>query len=97
MWGKDAKFFDSIYRETGVKPKALEEKTDIFPDMQDYYEAYQILSLSRQRIFGEVQRLQIGDMITYANEFKFSDVQYFIRVMQELDTNFLSYANDKGE
>lgn len=75
----------------GYKPKALEDKLELFPDIEFAHDTFWILAGSRR----QGMPIPVSEMIKYWNEYKILELDEFIRYVQAADIAYLESREEK--
>lgn len=97
---KDEQALWRIYRRTGVMPKPLQDKPELFPYNFDIWDAFCFLSEGRTHGMNAMNPIQLTEMVAYM-DFKgisgHDNRAEFVEYIRAADRAFVSYQNDRAE
>lgn len=80
------------YAQTGIEPKALESKPLIPAHLEEYIQAFNILSTRRQ-VGMSKNPITLVEIMQYVNLFGCTEADIFILHIIRMDLTYLEHAN----
>lgn len=96
QWGSDVEFLEDTAIQTGEIPQALQNRPVLSLWIEEYVQAFDILSISRQSSFDRGP-ISFGDIHLYAFRYDIEDFPLFCRMIQIMDVTYLNYYRKLAE
>jgi hypothetical protein len=87
---------ESIQKDTGFTPKALESRPEIHAWMYEFIRAFKLLSSRRAQGMG-LSPICLADIVTYIDLYEIDDFDEFIRIICDMDMAFLIKSSAKTQ
>lgn len=94
-WGDKLDFLEEL-EESGLTPKALENRPVMHEWMKEYTTGFSILSSTRQYGMGP-NPIQLSEILAYLKLYGAEDMEAFIENILLMDASFLSVKAQKAE
>ena len=94
-WGEHLETLENVFEQTGITPKALQDRPEIFPFIEDFYNAFLVLYKHKKN---QDVPIQIVDITGYSQLFpQMNDNELLMLVVSTADSVCLNFKKEQNE